>query len=148
MGKNYQKRGEIKEQVSLMFILYQFRTLCWWCTIHDLNCALPASYVFVYFKYLHFKLLVGFVIPKLVIWYLQVMGYSDTDVAEYLYKSKHDIDSLFNYLCKDLSKSCNKKPPPVPKVTIIWNWCSWYIFMIGASFDEINLPDWLWICDK
>ncbi|PNY16415.1 nucleophosmin-like protein [Trifolium pratense] len=44
-----------------------------------------------------------------------VMGYSDTDVAEYLYKSKHDIDSLFNYLCKDLSKSCNTKPPPVPK---------------------------------
>ncbi|CAI8594635.1 unnamed protein product [Vicia faba] len=44
-----------------------------------------------------------------------VMGYSDTDVAEYLYTSKHDIDSLFNYLCKDLSKACNTKPPPVPK---------------------------------
>ncbi|CAL5186367.1 unnamed protein product [Lathyrus oleraceus] len=44
-----------------------------------------------------------------------VMGYSDTDIAEYLYTSKHDIDSLFNYLCKDLSKACNTKPPPVPK---------------------------------
>ncbi|XP_058727238.1 uncharacterized protein LOC131598671 [Vicia villosa] len=44
-----------------------------------------------------------------------VMGYYDTDVAEYLYTTKHDIDSLFNYLCKDLSKACNTKPPPVPK---------------------------------
>ncbi|CAK8533880.1 unnamed protein product [Lathyrus sativus] len=44
-----------------------------------------------------------------------VMGYSDTDIAEYLYTSKHDLDSLFNYLCKDLSKACNTKPPPVPK---------------------------------
>ncbi|RHN53145.1 hypothetical protein MtrunA17_Chr6g0488281 [Medicago truncatula] len=46
----------------------------------------------------------------------EVMGYSDTDVAEYLYSCKPDIDSLTNYLCKDLSKSCNTKPPPVPKV--------------------------------
>ncbi|AES77099.1 putative saposin B type domain-containing protein [Medicago truncatula] len=45
----------------------------------------------------------------------EVMGYSDTDVAEYLYSSKPDIDSLTNYLCKDLSKACNTKPPPVPK---------------------------------
>ncbi|RHN53129.1 hypothetical protein MtrunA17_Chr6g0488121 [Medicago truncatula] len=44
-----------------------------------------------------------------------VLGYSDTDVAEYLYSSKPDIDSLTNYLCKDLSKACNTKPPPVPK---------------------------------
>lgn len=50
-----------------------------------------------------------------------VMGYSDTDtdIAEYLYTSKHDIDSLFNYLFKDLSKACNTKPPLVSKVTII-----------------------------
>ncbi|KAJ1421067.1 Saposin B type domain [Sesbania bispinosa] len=45
----------------------------------------------------------------------EVIGYSDTDVAEYLYKSKPDIDSLLNYLCKDLSKACSTKPPPVPK---------------------------------
>ncbi|OIW15730.1 hypothetical protein TanjilG_04265 [Lupinus angustifolius] len=45
----------------------------------------------------------------------EVMGYSDTDVAEYLYKSKPDVDSLLNYLCKDLTKACSKKPPPVPK---------------------------------
>lgn len=45
------------------------------------------------------------------------MGYSDTDVAEYLYSSKPKIDSLVNYLCKDLTKSCSTKPPPVPKVT-------------------------------
>lgn len=48
---------------------------------------------------------------------LQVLGYSDTDVAEYLYKSKPDIDSLVNYLCKDLTTACSAKPPPVPKVT-------------------------------
>ncbi|KAL2666350.1 hypothetical protein AAZV13_01G003500 [Glycine max] len=45
----------------------------------------------------------------------EVIGYSDTDVAEYLYNSKPDIDSLRNYLCKDLSKACSSKPPPVPK---------------------------------
>ncbi|KAE8637456.1 uncharacterized protein LOC116406196 [Cucumis sativus] len=45
----------------------------------------------------------------------EVMGYSDTDVAEYLYSSKPKIDSLVNYLCKDLTKSCTTKPPPVPK---------------------------------
>lgn len=47
---------------------------------------------------------------------LQVLGYSDTDVAEYLYKSKPDIGSFVNYLCKDLSTACSIKPPPVPKV--------------------------------
>lgn len=57
-----------------------------------------------------------FVISKFGIWNFQVIGYSDTDVAEYLYKSKSDIDSLFNYLCKDLTKACSTKPPPVPKV--------------------------------
>ncbi|KAK7379938.1 hypothetical protein VNO78_32202 [Psophocarpus tetragonolobus] len=45
----------------------------------------------------------------------EVIGYSDTDVAEYLYSSKPDIDSLHNYLCKDLTKTCSTKAPPVPK---------------------------------
>ncbi|XP_021641045.2 uncharacterized protein LOC110635866 isoform X2 [Hevea brasiliensis] len=45
----------------------------------------------------------------------QVVGYSDTDIAEYIFSSKPDIDSLVNYLCKDLTNSCRKKPPPVPK---------------------------------
>lgn len=47
---------------------------------------------------------------------LQVMDYSDTDVAEYLYKTKPDLDSLKSFLCKDLTKACSKAPPPVPKV--------------------------------
>lgn len=45
----------------------------------------------------------------------EVIGYSDTDVAEYIYKAKPDIQSLTNYLCKDLTKACLAKPPPVPK---------------------------------
>ncbi|XP_027359064.1 nucleophosmin [Abrus precatorius] len=45
----------------------------------------------------------------------EVIGYSDTDVAEYLYSSKPDVDSLLSYLCKDLTKACSTKPPPVPK---------------------------------
>uniref|UniRef100_A0A2N9G5T5 Saposin B-type domain-containing protein n=1 Tax=Fagus sylvatica TaxID=28930 RepID=A0A2N9G5T5_FAGSY len=45
----------------------------------------------------------------------EVMGYSDTDVAEYLYTAKPQIDSLVNFLCKDLSKACSTKPPPLPK---------------------------------
>eukprot|EP00262_Sarcandra_glabra_P006822 TRINITY_DN19377_c0_g1_i1.p1 TRINITY_DN19377_c0_g1~~TRINITY_DN19377_c0_g1_i1.p1 ORF type:complete len:299 (+),score=72.80 TRINITY_DN19377_c0_g1_i1:139-1035(+) len=45
----------------------------------------------------------------------EVMGYSDTDVAEYLFKSKPQIESLVNFLCVDLSKACSVKPPPVPK---------------------------------
>lgn len=44
-----------------------------------------------------------------------VMDYSDTDVAEYLYKTKPDLDSLKSFLCKDLTKACSKAPPPVPK---------------------------------
>ncbi|CAN4092562.1 unnamed protein product [Withania somnifera] len=44
-----------------------------------------------------------------------VMGYSDTDVAEYLYKTKPDLDSLKSFLCKDLTKACSKASPPVPK---------------------------------
>lgn len=50
----------------------------------------------------------------------QVMGYSDTDVAEYLYSSQPQVDSLVDYLCKDLTKSCRTKPPPVPKVTSLF----------------------------
>lgn len=45
----------------------------------------------------------------------EVMGYSDTDAAEYVYKNKPQIDSLVNYLCKDLTKACSASPPPVPK---------------------------------
>ncbi|KAG9137872.1 hypothetical protein Leryth_023374 [Lithospermum erythrorhizon] len=45
----------------------------------------------------------------------EVMGYYDTDVAEYLYKNKPKVESLVSYLCKDLSASCTRKPPPVPK---------------------------------
>ncbi|KAL2507075.1 Saposin B [Forsythia ovata] len=45
----------------------------------------------------------------------EVLGYSDTDVAEYLYKNRPDLDSLVNFICKDLTKACRKKPPPVPK---------------------------------
>ncbi|XLU53078.1 hypothetical protein S245_047726, partial [Arachis hypogaea] len=45
----------------------------------------------------------------------EVIGYSDTDVAEYLYSSKPDADSLYKYLCRDLTKACSTKPPPVPK---------------------------------
>ncbi|XP_055824800.1 uncharacterized protein LOC129893316 [Solanum dulcamara] len=44
-----------------------------------------------------------------------VMDYSDTDVAEYLYKTKPDLDSLKSFLCKDLTQVCSKAPPPVPK---------------------------------
>ncbi|XP_077211423.1 uncharacterized protein LOC143846755 [Tasmannia lanceolata] len=45
----------------------------------------------------------------------EVMGYSDTDVAEYLFNAKPQIDSLVNFLCDDLSKACSAKPPPIPK---------------------------------
>ncbi|XP_075473806.1 uncharacterized protein LOC142504845 [Primulina tabacum] len=45
----------------------------------------------------------------------EVLGYSDTDVAEYLYKNKPVLDSLVNYICKDLTKACHSKLPPVPK---------------------------------
>lgn len=45
----------------------------------------------------------------------EVMGYSDTDIAEYIFSSKPSIDALVNYFCKDLTNACMKKPPPVPK---------------------------------
>ncbi|GFP84557.1 hypothetical protein PHJA_000599600 [Phtheirospermum japonicum] len=46
----------------------------------------------------------------------EVLGYADTDVAEYLYKKKPQLDSLVNFICKDLTEACNVKPPPVHKV--------------------------------
>ncbi|KAI3447096.1 hypothetical protein Pfo_003761 [Paulownia fortunei] len=45
----------------------------------------------------------------------EVLGYSDTDVAEYLYKNKPQLDSSVNFICKDLTEACSSKPPPVPK---------------------------------
>ncbi|RWW33945.1 hypothetical protein GW17_00001302 [Ensete ventricosum] len=44
------------------------------------------------------------------------MGYSDTDVAEYVFSARPSIDQLVKFLCKDLSKACSVKPPPVPTV--------------------------------
>jgi hypothetical protein len=48
---------------------------------------------------------------------LQVIGYADTDVAEFVYKNNPSADQLMKILCKDLSKACAKDPPPVPKVS-------------------------------
>ncbi|XLR43592.1 hypothetical protein HN51_027635 [Arachis hypogaea] len=45
----------------------------------------------------------------------EVIGYSDANVAEYLYTWKPDADLLYKYFCKDLTKACNTKPPPVLK---------------------------------
>jgi len=44
-----------------------------------------------------------------------VIGYADTDVAEFVYKNNPSVDQLMKFLCKDLSKACAKDPPPVPK---------------------------------
>uniref|UniRef100_A0A0E0DX12 Saposin B-type domain-containing protein n=1 Tax=Oryza meridionalis TaxID=40149 RepID=A0A0E0DX12_9ORYZ len=46
---------------------------------------------------------------------LEVMGYADTDVAEFVYKKKPSADQLVKFLCKDLSEACAVDPPPVPK---------------------------------
>uniref|UniRef100_A0A6N2NJ28 Saposin B-type domain-containing protein n=2 Tax=Salix viminalis TaxID=40686 RepID=A0A6N2NJ28_SALVM len=46
---------------------------------------------------------------------LEVMDYVDTDIAEYIFTTKPQIDLLVKHLCKDLTNSCSKKPPPVPK---------------------------------
>jgi hypothetical protein len=35
----------------------------------------------------------------------QVMGYADTDVAQFIYTNKPLIDELPKFLCKDLSKA-------------------------------------------
>ena len=48
------------------------------------------------------------------IFLLQIMGYSDTDVAEYVYKHQPSVNRLVNFLCKDLSEACSVKTPPVP----------------------------------
>lgn len=45
----------------------------------------------------------------------EVVGFSDTDIAEYIYARRPQLESLVKYLCKDFTKVCNKKPPPVPK---------------------------------
>lgn len=45
----------------------------------------------------------------------EVIEYSDTDLAEYIYTAKPDLDALVNFLCKDLTRACTKKPPSVPK---------------------------------
>ncbi|OAY83961.1 uncharacterized protein LOC109710192 [Ananas comosus] len=45
----------------------------------------------------------------------EVMGYADTDVAEFFYKKRPSVDELRKYLCNDLSKACSIKPLPVPK---------------------------------
>ncbi|KAJ6435280.1 hypothetical protein OIU84_000464 [Salix udensis] len=49
----------------------------------------------------------------------QVMDYVDTDIAEYIFTTKPQIDLLVKHLCKDLTNSCSKKPPPVPKVSAL-----------------------------
>jgi hypothetical protein len=45
----------------------------------------------------------------------EVIGYHDTDIAEFLFKSEPQSSSLLKFLCNDLSKACLVKPPPVPK---------------------------------
>ncbi|XP_074565332.1 uncharacterized protein LOC141821857 [Curcuma longa] len=44
----------------------------------------------------------------------EIMGYSDTDVAEFVYSTRPSVDELVNFLCKDLSKACSVKPLPLP----------------------------------
>lgn len=73
--------------------------------------------------------------------YLQIMGYSDTDVAEYLYTSKPDIKSLVNYLCKDLSKACSTKPPPVLKVMAFPVW-KLNIFFQSIMYASLKTMTW------
>lgn len=48
---------------------------------------------------------------------LQVMGYADTDVAEFVYKNGPSADQLVKFLCKDIPEACAVDPPPVPKVS-------------------------------
>lgn len=45
----------------------------------------------------------------------EVMGEHDTDVAEYLYKAGSTRAGVMKLLCKDLSKACVSKLPPLPK---------------------------------
>ncbi|KAG6531115.1 hypothetical protein ZIOFF_004886 [Zingiber officinale] len=44
----------------------------------------------------------------------QILGYTDTDVAEFVYSTRPSVDQLINFLCKDLSKACSVKPHPLP----------------------------------
>lgn len=77
----------------------------------------------------------------------QVMGYSDTDVAEYLYSNKPQIDSLTKFLCKDLTKACSTKPPPVPKVTTLsfsyissfFIYRSFLVIALGSIFFPLDI---------
>ncbi|CAM0912789.1 unnamed protein product [Alopecurus aequalis] len=45
----------------------------------------------------------------------EVMGYADTDVAEFVYTNKPSVDQLIKFVCKDITKACATAPPPVPK---------------------------------
>ncbi|XP_018676500.2 uncharacterized protein LOC103975445 [Musa acuminata AAA Group] len=45
----------------------------------------------------------------------EVMGYADTDVAEFVFKTRPSADSLVKFLCHDLSEACSAETPPVPK---------------------------------
>ncbi|KAF7106652.1 hypothetical protein CFC21_107372 [Triticum aestivum] len=45
----------------------------------------------------------------------EVMGYADTDVAEFVYTNKPSVDQLIKFVCKDITKACAADPPPVPK---------------------------------
>jgi hypothetical protein len=54
---------------------------------------------------------------------LQVMGYADTDVAEFVYTNKPSVDQLIKFVCKDITKACAAAPPPVPKVSNIYLFC-------------------------
>lgn len=46
------------------------------------------------------------------------MGYADTDVAEFVFKTRPSADSLVKFLCHDLSEACSAETPPVPKVMV------------------------------
>ncbi|KAM0845855.1 hypothetical protein ACQ4PT_056089 [Festuca glaucescens] len=46
---------------------------------------------------------------------LEVMGYADTDVAEFVYTNKPSVEQLIKFVCKDVTKACAAAPPPVPK---------------------------------
>eukprot|EP00252_Welwitschia_mirabilis_P015011 TRINITY_DN33116_c0_g1_i1.p1 TRINITY_DN33116_c0_g1~~TRINITY_DN33116_c0_g1_i1.p1 ORF type:complete len:303 (-),score=64.93 TRINITY_DN33116_c0_g1_i1:358-1266(-) len=48
----------------------------------------------------------------------EVMGYYDTDVAEFLYKGVPEVSILSKFLCNDLSKVCSVRTPPVPRERI------------------------------
>ncbi|KAK1377724.1 hypothetical protein POM88_024468 [Heracleum sosnowskyi] len=52
---------------------------------------------------------------------IRVTEYSDTAVAEFLYRKKPTVRSLIELLCKDLSKACTTKPLAVPKVAALYH---------------------------